>query len=319
MLLCVGLLIAAALCRFDLSPKNIERKLGSKAEIAKLMHMVFKVASELQPSVIYIDEVEKLFTASKSKSKSAGDCGKLRAPLLTHKSFMSQASRILVIGNTRQPFHEKLERKDFIKFFGPFNSGKMLYTPCPNYATRLKLWRHFINETGLNCTQLEKYHKFDLTTLAKISEGYSAGSVSSKHSTCMLLGSIVQFAATIGTVSIMSCLSCFHDAVPCHVLFPQIQQAILSTLPARRVQKFLENGRQLDSNEFISALSKTPYVYKNDYANFLVSKVADSTDYAVASQLHCHVYCTNVRRVSQLLLVLSALICMLLFCAIEIH
>src|SRR5690606_24517583 len=29
---------------FDLSPRNVERKLGTKSEIAKLVHMVFKVA-----------------------------------------------------------------------------------------------------------------------------------------------------------------------------------------------------------------------------------------------------------------------------------
>lgn len=54
-------------CWFDLSPRNIERKLGTKAEIAKLVHMCFKVAAELAPSVIYIDECEKVFATVKSK------------------------------------------------------------------------------------------------------------------------------------------------------------------------------------------------------------------------------------------------------------
>lgn len=42
-----------------------------------------------------------------------------------------------------------------------------------------------------------------------------------------------------------------------------------ATVPPRRVQKLLETGRTLESSEFITALSKTPYTYKNDYANFV--------------------------------------------------
>jgi hypothetical protein len=51
-------------------------------------------------------------------------------------------------------------------------------------------------------------------------------------------------------------------------LLPQIQQAVLATIPPRRVQKLLETGRPIDSSEFLTALSKTAYTYKNDYANY---------------------------------------------------
>jgi hypothetical protein len=75
----------------------------------------------------------------------------------------------LVLGNSRVPYAEKVDRKELQKFFGYKNYGTMLFTPCPGYATRLRLWRHFINDTGMDIVALERNPKFDLTTLAYIS------------------------------------------------------------------------------------------------------------------------------------------------------
>lgn len=164
-------------CWFDLSPRNIERKLGTKAEIAKLVHMVFKVASELSPSVIYIDDADRVFQTVKSK-KNVPEVVKMKSFIMTHKAMLTRQVRCLVVGNSRQPFDAKVDRKDLNKFFGAQSFGKMLFAPCPNYATRLLLWKQFIIATGLNYNLLEKNPKFDVNTLAYISEGYSAGNVS---------------------------------------------------------------------------------------------------------------------------------------------
>lgn len=207
---------------FDLSPRNIERKLGSKAEIAKLVFMVFKVASELQPAVIYIDDVDKVWLATKGK-KLVPEIVRMKNNIMAHKARLDKASRVLVVGNSRIPYYDKVDRKDLLKFFGPKNQGKMLFTPCPSYSARLKLWAYFISQTGMDLQLLEKNPKFDLNTLAYISEGYSAGN---------------------------------------------IHQAVQTTLPERRVNKILEAKRNLDSTEFISALSKTSYTYKDDYNSF---------------------------------------------------
>ena len=37
-------------------------------ELSKYIHMTFEVAEYLQPSVIYIDQIEKVLTASKKKA-----------------------------------------------------------------------------------------------------------------------------------------------------------------------------------------------------------------------------------------------------------
>jgi hypothetical protein len=121
------------------------------------------------------------------------------------------------------PYNDKVERKDLNKFFGFKNHGKMLFCPCPGYGTRLELWRHFISETGLDFPELQKAPKFDLDTLAYISEGYSAGN---------------------------------------------IQQAVLTVLPQRRVKKLQQNSLGFSSVEFITALSKTTYTYRDDYDDF---------------------------------------------------
>jgi len=160
---------------FDLSPKNIERKLGTKSDIARMVHMVFQVAIDLAPSVIYIDDAEKVFVSAKSKKTS--DIVKMKNFIMQHKNSLTRQHRVLVIGNSRIPYHERVDRKDLNRFFGYRNYGKMIFCPCPAYAARLQLWRHFITQTGMSIVEMEKNSKFDLTTLANISEGYSAGSI----------------------------------------------------------------------------------------------------------------------------------------------
>lgn len=297
----------------DLSVRNVERKLGTKAEIAKLIHMVFHVAVSLQPAVVYFDEAEKIFLSDSkgkkkksaaSKKKKGGEESsapplttspevlKMRAFLLQHKTKLARTDRVLFVGNARYAFDAQVDKKDLLKFFGATYGGRIYPTPLPNYPTRIRLWKTFINETGVNYHLLEKMcnphfsggsllcasaalaaaggggaagatsagmsmgarNSFDVTTLAFISEGYSAGS---------------------------------------------IRQAVFATLPPRRVAKLYESGgllmggagggaaagggvggaaaggsssggasaKMLDNNEFIVNLSKAVFVYRQEYMN----------------------------------------------------
>lgn len=103
--------------------------------------------------------------------------------IMTHKAMLTRQLRCMVIGNTCAPFDPKVDKKDLTKFFGPNSFGKMLFCPCPNYTNRIKLWKNFILNTGVNYAILEKHPKFDLHSLAYISEGYSAGNVSGSSTT----------------------------------------------------------------------------------------------------------------------------------------
>ena len=49
----------AGACFLDISPRRLDGKFPGK-EIGMAMHIVFKVARSLAPTVIYIDEVEKV-------------------------------------------------------------------------------------------------------------------------------------------------------------------------------------------------------------------------------------------------------------------
>lgn len=63
---------------FDLSPRNTDRKYAGK-QVSLMIHMVFKVARLMAPSVIYIDEAEKVFLSDKKKLKEFGSQVRERA------------------------------------------------------------------------------------------------------------------------------------------------------------------------------------------------------------------------------------------------
>lgn len=56
---------------FNISPRNTDGKYPKKA-VSMLLHIVFKVARTMAPSVIFIDEVEKVFISDKKKLKEFG-------------------------------------------------------------------------------------------------------------------------------------------------------------------------------------------------------------------------------------------------------
>ena len=141
----------------------------------KLVAMVMIAAKEFQPSLIYIDECEKVFPAAKKKGKKKG--GKKRgadnqapsrikkALLKTRAQWINETTRITIVGCTSEP-HEG-SKKDFKKFF-----DKSIYFPFPDYTTRRLMWRTFITNAGGVLKP-----NFPLSTLAHISDGYSAGSI----------------------------------------------------------------------------------------------------------------------------------------------
>ena len=59
---------------FNISPRNTDGKYPKKA-VSMLLHIVFKVARTMAPSVIFIDEVEKVFISDKKKLKEFGSVG----------------------------------------------------------------------------------------------------------------------------------------------------------------------------------------------------------------------------------------------------
>ena len=116
---------------FDLSPVNTENKFPGKREEERLIAMTFMTAKKYQPSVIYIDEAEKMWPAKKKKgkkgkggkkSKKSGDPTdpkRFKKPLgkwlKSGAKFLDQNQRISIIACTSYP--EEGSKKEFKKFF----------------------------------------------------------------------------------------------------------------------------------------------------------------------------------------------------------
>ena len=154
---------------------NIDQKMNdSKQTTDKMVAMVFAVAKEYQPSLIYIDEAEKIWPAKKKKKKGQKKAKKndMNDPKRIEKAlgkwrskWITDETRITIVACTSEP-HEG-NKKKFKKFF-----DKAIYFPFPDYTTRRLMWKTFINELGGYLK-----NEFPLSTLAHISAGYSAGSI----------------------------------------------------------------------------------------------------------------------------------------------
>lgn len=139
-----------------------------------MIAMVFIVAKEFEPSVIYIDEVEKIFPAKKKKKKGQKKPKKndmsqptrIKKTLLKWKAkWINEETRITIIGSCSEPL--ECNKKEFAKMF-----DKAIYFPFPDYTTRRLMWKYFIDESGGKLKP-----DFPLSTLAHISAGFSAGSI----------------------------------------------------------------------------------------------------------------------------------------------
>lgn len=102
------------------------------------------VAKEYQPSIIYIDECEKVWPAKKKgkkKKKKKADPSnpsRIKKALAKWKpKFIDETTRITIIGCTSEP--EEASKKDLKKFF-----DKSIYFPFPDYTTRRLIWKTFI-------------------------------------------------------------------------------------------------------------------------------------------------------------------------------
>jgi hypothetical protein len=154
----------------NISPSNLEQKFEGKSGSPKLVHMMMTVArnSNMAPVVIYFDEAEKFFV--KGKKKSTGPERFLKDLLDYKKRYLQPTDRVIIIGNTNAP--QKIEEKmmkDLKNFF-----DKFLYVPWPGYSSRHRMWTSLI-EKALGGNILPD--DLDVSSLARVSEGYSAGSI----------------------------------------------------------------------------------------------------------------------------------------------
>ncbi|KAF4112039.1 dynein regulatory complex protein 11 isoform X2 [Onychostoma macrolepis] len=150
---------------FDLSPATLAGKYPGKSGLQYLLHVVFKVARQLQPSIIWIGDAEKTFYKKVPKLEKEMEPKRLKKNLPKVLKSIKPEDRVLVVGTTRRPFDADI--KPFCKVY-----KKIILIPRPDYASRFILWKELLQAGG---AQLGP--KLDLSSLAKVTDGYTQGHI----------------------------------------------------------------------------------------------------------------------------------------------
>ncbi|XP_027945007.1 IQ and AAA domain-containing protein 1-like [Eumetopias jubatus] len=150
---------------FDLSPGNLQGKYPGKMGVQMIVHIVFKVARLLQPSVIWIGNAEKNFYKRVPKEEKEMDPKRIKKDLTKALRLLGPGDRVMLIGTTDQP--HLAEMKGLCRTY-----ERILYMPRPDYACRYVLWRQMIEARGVQVTQ-----NLDISALAKVSDGYTPGHI----------------------------------------------------------------------------------------------------------------------------------------------
>ena len=186
-----------------ITPEKVKGLFPGKSGPTILVHMIMTVARDptMQPVIVYIDECEKFFTGGKKMKDKDGPARFKKDFLLYKNQALSNEHRCIIMGTTNLP--EDGDLKDMKTFF-----DKMIYMPYPDYASRYSIWKYYLIERviqglypdfthedeekrilHLSANELTAYEiekksaislillHVDISTLANISVGYSAGAI----------------------------------------------------------------------------------------------------------------------------------------------
>ncbi|MBV97006.1 IQ and AAA domain-containing protein 1-like, partial [Eschrichtius robustus] len=153
---------------FDLSPGNLQGKYPGKTGVQTLVHIVFKVAPYLQPSVIWIGDAEKNFykrVPKEDKEVKQMDPKRIKKDLTKALRLLNPGDRMRLMETTDRP--QAAEMKGLCRTY-----ERVLLLPRPDYTPRYVLWKHMIEAQGVQVTQ-----SLDVSALAKVSDGYTPGCI----------------------------------------------------------------------------------------------------------------------------------------------
>ncbi|XP_053471893.1 spastin isoform X2 [Ictalurus furcatus] len=148
---------------FNISAASLTSKYVGEGE--KLVRALFAVARELQPSVIFIDEIDSLLCERREGEHDASR--RLKTEFLIEFDGVQSGGddRVLVMGATNRP--QELDEAVLRRF------AKRIYVTLPSEETRLKLLKNLLNKHGNPLTQKE------LNQLARMTNGYSGSDLTS--------------------------------------------------------------------------------------------------------------------------------------------
>ncbi|KAG5668405.1 hypothetical protein PVAND_016345 [Polypedilum vanderplanki] len=150
---------------FDLSPANLVGKYPGKTGLIMLMHLVQKVSRLLQPTILYFEDAEKPFMKKIPKTDRT-DPKRLKKDLQKIVKNIAPEDRVMLIGVSNAPWDadQKLFQQTYNRF---------IYVPRPDYGALSCAWREMLSQySGVSKT-------FDAGAMAKVSDGYTIGAISS--------------------------------------------------------------------------------------------------------------------------------------------
>ncbi|CAH0550053.1 unnamed protein product [Brassicogethes aeneus] len=143
---------------FSISAASLTSKYVGDGE--KMVRALFAIARVLQPSIIFIDEVDSLLSERSNNEHEASR--RLKTEFLVEFDGLPSnpdSERVLVMAATNRP--QELDEAALRRF------PKRVYVTLPNVETRAELLRKLLAKQGCTFTQQE------LKRLATLTEGYS--------------------------------------------------------------------------------------------------------------------------------------------------
>ncbi|KAK3824511.1 MAG: P-loop containing nucleoside triphosphate hydrolase protein [Linnemannia gamsii] len=142
---------------FSISASSLTSKFVGESE--KLVRTLFAIAHELQPSVIFIDEVDSILTERSESEHEASRRLKTEFLLQFDGAGSNPSDRVLVMGATNRPQElDEAARRRFVK---------RIYIPLPEAETRHNLFTKLLNGQDYRLSAGE------MQTLVRQTEGYS--------------------------------------------------------------------------------------------------------------------------------------------------
>ncbi len=150
---------------FNLSPKNSANSpFQGKANVTKMMHMVFKVARAMKPAIVYIDDAEMVF-AKKVPKDDTSDPKRIKKDLLKYLKGLKAEDRVIVIGASSKPWDADKALSSSYE--------RIIYIPKPNYDARYTLILESIKRKEVHVIP----SGLNISIITRMTAGFSASEV----------------------------------------------------------------------------------------------------------------------------------------------
>uniref|UniRef100_M4BIB3 microtubule-severing ATPase n=1 Tax=Hyaloperonospora arabidopsidis (strain Emoy2) TaxID=559515 RepID=M4BIB3_HYAAE len=151
----------------------------------KLVRALFEMARELQPSVVFMDEIDALLAARSASENDASRRIKNQFFTELDGAASSQEDRILVMGATNLP--QELDEAIIRRL------EKRIYVPLPDASSREGLFRHLLGSQKFSLSSKE------INRIVKSTEGYSGSDLKAVCKDAAL-GPIRELGAKVASV-----------------------------------------------------------------------------------------------------------------------